>query len=319
MIVTKNVKPRFLSRVQGIVAKIAADFKKNQFLYGLMLPVLTFYIIFHYLPMYGAVIAFKDYSPMKGIWESSWVGFENFREFISNYYFWRILKNTVIISSYSLLFEFPAAIVFALILNEIRSRHYKSFVQTVAYMPYFVSAIVLCGIVREFTNNGGWINEIYTFFSGTDGQAMLQKPELFRPIYIITEIWQKTGWNSILYTAALTGINQEQYEAARIDGAGRFRLMWYVTLPGISPTIVIMLLLRVGNLMEVGADKIFLLYNPAIYETADTISTFVYRKGLLEANWSYSTAIGLFNSVINIILLVITNRISRRVNKTSLW
>lgn len=298
--------------------RVFRDFMINKYLYLMMVPVLAYYAIFHYAPMYGAIIAFKDYTPMKGVWGSEWVGLANFQDFFGSFYFWRILKNTLIISFYSLIFEFPAPIILALIINELRSKYFKSVVQSITYMPYFISLIVICGMIKDFTNSGGIINSVWVYFGG-DGQAMLQKPELFRGIYIVSEIWQKIGWESIIYIAALMSIDQEQYEAARMDGAGRFKQIWFVTIPGIMPTIMIMFILRMGNLLNVGFEKIILLYNPATYDTSDVISSFVYRKGLLEFGWSYSSAVGLFNSVLNLVLLVAANRISRKLNDSSLW
>lgn len=206
----------------------------------------------------------------------------------------------------------------ALLINEVRHRAFKRTVQTITYMPYFISLVVICGLVTDFTNADGLINRLFVWF-GYDGQAMLQKPELFRPIYILSEIWQRIGWESIIYIAALMSIDLEQYEAARMDGASRLRQMLHITLPGILPTIAIMLILRMGNLLNVGFEKIILLYNPVTYETADVISSFVYRKGLLEFGWSYSSAVGLFNSLINLALLVSANYFSRRFSRSSLW
>ncbi|GLX69321.1 sugar ABC transporter permease [Paenibacillus glycanilyticus] len=298
--------------------RVIRDFKLNKLLYLMILPVIAYYIIFHYIPMYGALIAFKDYSPMKGILGSDWVGLKHFHDFFSSYYFTRILKNTLVISLYSLIFEFPAPIILALLINEVRSKTFKRVAQTITYMPYFISLVVICGIITDFTNADGIINRLFMLF-GYDGQAMLQKPELFRPIYILSEIWQRIGWESIIYIAALMSIDQEQYEAARIDGATRLKQIFYITLPGILPTITIMFILRMGNMLNVGFEKIILLYNPVTYNTADVISSFVYRKGLLEFGWSYSSAVGLFNSVVNLALLVTANYISRKVNKSSLW
>nr|WP_274655448.1 ABC transporter permease subunit [Paenibacillus humicola] len=284
----------------------------------MMLPVIAYYAVFHYAPIYGALIAFKDYSPMKGILHSEWIGLANFRDFFTSYYFWRILKNTLLISFYTLLFGFPAPILLALILNEVRGRFFKNFAQMVSYMPYFISLVVICGMIVSFTNNGGVVNNLLTHF-GYDGQAMLQKPGLFRPIYVLSEIWQKIGWESIIYIAALTAIDQEQYEAARLDGASRLKQMRYITLPGIMPTITIMFILRIGNLLNVGFEKIILLYNSVTYETADVIASFVYRKGLIEFGWSYSAAVGLFNSVVNLALLIGANRMARKLSENSLW
>ncbi len=304
-------RPSFSSRV-------VRDFLLNKYLYLMMVPVIVYYVIFHYTPMYGAIIAFKDYTPMKGITGSPWVGLDNFKDFFSSYYFWRILKNTLVISLYSLCFEFPAPIILAILINEVRNAAFKRVVQSITYMPYFISMIVICGMIKDFTNSGGIINSMFALFGG-DGQAMLQKPEMFRGIYIVSEIWQKIGWESIIYIAALMSIDQEQYEAARMDGAGRWKQILHITLPGIMPTITILFILRMGNLLNVGFEKIILLYNPVTYDTADVINTFVYRKGLLEFGWSYSAAVGLFNSVFNLILLISANWISRKVNENSLW
>ncbi|GAA3409589.1 ABC transporter permease [Paenibacillus hodogayensis] len=311
--VKTDTKPRSAWRRRFI-----RDFALNKYLYAMMIPVMAYYVIFHYAPMYGAMIAFKDYSPMKGIMGSEWVGLTHFRDFFGSYYFWRILKNTLLISLFTLLFEFPAPIVLALLINEVRRRVFKRFVQTVTYMPYFISLVVICGMIKDFTNSGGVINTILTTF-GYDGEALLQKPDLFRPLYVLSEIWQRVGWESIIYIAALMSIDQEQYEAARIDGASRWKQIVHITLPGILPIITIMFILRMGNMLNVGFEKIILLYNPAIYDTADVISSFVYRKGLLEFGWSYSSAVGLFNSVFNLLLLVSANYISRKINENSLW
>lgn len=310
--------PATRPRSDSFRSRFARDFALNKLLYAMMLPVIAYYIVFHYAPMYGALIAFKEYSPAQGIAGSEWVGWANFRDFFESYYFWRILKNTVIISLLTLIFGFPAPIVLALFVNEIRRKFFKRFVQTVTYMPYFISLVVICGMIIEFTNNGGIVNNLLVRF-GYSGQAMLQQPQLFRPIYILSEIWQKVGWESIIYIAALSGIDQEQYEAAHMDGASRWNMMWQITLPGLLPTISILFILRVGNLLNVGFEKIILLYNSATYDTADVISTFVYRKGLIDFGWSYSSAVGLFNSVINLALLVAANRISRKLSESSLW
>ncbi|MBM6384891.1 MULTISPECIES: ABC transporter permease [Paenibacillus] len=307
-----------MSNRQSFRSRFVRDFMMNKYLYIMMIPVIGYYLIFHYGPMYGAMIAFKDYSPMKGILGSDWVGLKHFEEFFNSYYFLRVLKNTLLISLYTLVFEFPAPIILALLINEVRKRTFKRVVQTITYMPYFISLVVICGIITDFTNADGLINRLIMML-GYDGQAMLQKPELFRPIYVLSEIWQRIGWESIIYIAALMSIDLEQYEAAKIDGASRLKQMFHITLPGLLPIITIMFILRMGNMLNVGFEKIILLYNPVTYETADVISSFVYRKGLLEFGWSYSSAVGLFNSVINLVLLISANYISRRVSQNSLW
>jgi putative aldouronate transport system permease protein len=308
-----------MERGSGFRVRWKKDFILNKYLYLMILPLISFYIIFQYIPMYGAIIAFKEYSPMKGVMGSPWVGFDHFSSFFNSYYFMRILGNTILISVYSLCFEFPMPILLAILLNEVRNKRFKNAVQSITYMPYFISMIVICGILKDFTNDGGIVNIAYTFIFGGDGQSLLQNPDLFRPLYILSEIWQRIGWESIIYLAALMSIDMEQYEAARMDGASRWKQIWYITIPGLMPVIMIMFILRMGNLLNVGFEKIILLYNPTTYETADVISSFVYRKGLLEFGWSFSSAVGLFNSLINLILLIVANQISRRVTGNSLW
>lgn len=300
------------------IKMLKKDFSKNKFIYLMALSGIIYYIIFHYIPIYGSLIAFKNFSPAKGIFGSPWVGFIHFEKFFKSYYFIRILKNTVLINLYEFIWGFPAPIILALLLNEIKSNYFKRTVQTVTYLPHFISSMVICGIIVDFCSKDGLINSIIALLGG-EKNNLLMNPDLFRTIYVSSEIWQGVGWGSIIYLAALTAIDTQLYEAAIIDGAGKWKLALHVTIPGIMPTIVIMLILRMGKMMSVGWEKIVLLYNPGIYETADVISTFVYRKGILEANFSYSAAVGLFNSVINLFMLVIANKISRKVNETSLW
>lgn len=299
-------------------SKIRKDWLKNYSLYLIVSPVLLYYIIFHYMPIYGAIIAFKDFVPTKGIWGSSWVGFEHFQEFFNSYHFWRILKNTLVISLTSLVFGFPAPIILALLINEVKSRFFSRFIQTVTYMPHFISLVVVCGLIIDFTRDTGIINTIIAFFGG-DTETMLNKSGYFVPIYVSSEIWQEIGWGSIIYLAAMGSIDPQQYEAATIDGAGRWKQTLHVTLPGIAPTIIILLILKVGGILSVGYEKIILLYNPAIYESADVISTYVFRKGLQEFAWSFSSAVGLFNSTINFILLIGANWLSKKINQSGLW
>jgi putative aldouronate transport system permease protein len=294
------------------------DFKLNKQLYLIIIPVIAFYIIFHYAPMYGAIIAFKNYSPAKGVLGSPWVGFKHFQEFFGGFYFGRIIKNTLIISFNSIIFGFPAPIILALLINELRVKWFSRIVQTITYLPHFISLVVICGMIKDFTSDTGVINYIIGLFGGQTN-SLLNYAQNFVPIYIISDIWQGVGWGSIIYLAALMGIDQELYEAASIDGAGRWKQTIHITFPGILPTIMIMLILRLGNILNVGFEKIILLYNPAIYDTADVISTYVYRKGLLEFSWSFSSAVGLFNSLINFVFLISANWLSRKFNETSLW
>jgi putative aldouronate transport system permease protein len=268
--------------------------------------------------MYGTIIAFKDYVPTKGITGSPWVGFKHFESYFNGFYFWRLLSNTILISILELIWGFPAPIILAILLNEIRVKFFKSTVQTITYLPHFISLVVICGMIRDFTSTSGLINDILVFFGGSR-RAMLQYPELFRPIYIISGVWQHIGWDSIIYLAALSSIDTEQYEAASIDGAGRFRKMLHITLPGLLPTIIILLVLRMGRMLNVGFEKIILLYNPTTYSTADVISSYVYRRGLQQFDYSFSSAVGLFNSLINFILIIITNKLSNKISGSGLW
>ncbi len=298
--------------------RVKTDFKKNKFIYFIFLIPLAYYIIFHYIPMYGVIISFKKYIPAMGIMDSPWVGFDNFTRFFKNEYFWRLIKNTLTISVGALLFGFPAPIVLALLINEIKSRKFVKVVQTATYLPHFVSLVVMCGIFKTLAGSNGIITQITESLTG-DSTSILLKPEYFPGIFVGTNIWQEVGWGSIIYLAALSGVDQSLYEACMIDGGGRLRQMWHVTLPGILPTIIILLIMRMGSIMSVGYEKIILLYNDFTKSTADVISTYVYREGLLNANFSYSTAVGLFNSAINIAMLTVANTISRKVSETSLW
>lgn len=268
--------------------------------------------------MYGVIIAFKNFNVKKGIMGSDWVGLKHFKSFIGNYYFPTLVRNTVLLSIYSIIFGFPAPIIFALLLNEIENMKFKRITQTITYMPHFLSLVVVCGMIVDFCSLGGVFNIIREYL-GMEQVMFLMDPKYYRAIHIASGIWQNLGWNSIIYIAALAAIDPELYAAARIDGAGRWKQTVYVTLPGIMPTIVILLILRMGSIMSVGHEKIILLYNPITYETADVISTYVYRKGLLDSNYSYSSAVGLFNSVINYSLLLIVNAISKRVTEHGLW
>ena len=288
-------------------------------LYLMLIPMLLFYLIFSYKPMMSLIIAFKDYSPFLGPWESEWVGLEHFKTFLTSPYAFRTIRNTLMISFATLLFSFPAPIILALIINEVRNARFKKLVQTVTYIPHFISIVVICGMVNSFLSpTSGVINKLIEFFGG-DSVYFMSKPELFIPIYILTNIWRNTGYNAIVYIAALTAIPDDLYEAARVDGAGRWKQLCHVTLPGIIPTIVVMLLVQLGKILNVGYEMIILLYNPSTYETADVINTYVYRTGILEGRYDYATAIGLLNSVVALILVLAANRLSRKLTETGLW
>ena len=309
-----NVSLR-LKRIGKVIKK---EYNYNKELYLMILPVIIFFLIFMYFPMYGASIAFKNFSPAKGISGSDWVGLKHFTRFFSSIYFVRVLKNTLIISVASLGFGFPAPIILALLLNEVRTRWFKNTVQSITYLPHFISLVVIIGLLKEFTVSTGLINDILVMF-GFERFPLLQKPEAFRTLYITSEIWQTIGWNSIIYLAALSGVDEQLYEAARIDGANRWKQTIHITLPSIKSTIMILLILRMGRLFTVGFEKIILMYSPSTYEVADVISSYVYRSGLLDMNYSYSTAVGLFNSIMNFTLLILANWLSKRYARTSLW
>jgi putative aldouronate transport system permease protein len=308
-----RVSPR--SRLE---ARIASDFRRNRMLYLMLLPVLAYYLIFHYGPMYGAIIAFKDFIPSRGIWGSPWIGFEHFSDFFNGLFFWRLIRNTLAINVLDVVLGFPAPIILALLLNEVTSDAFKRTVQTISYMPHFISIVVVVGMVIDFLARDGMINQVLALV-GIAPTAFLQEPRWYWFIYVASGIWQSIGWGSIIYLAAIATINPALYEAAKVDGAGRFRQMLNITLPGILPTVMLLLILRIGAMMNLGYEKTILLYNPLIFETADVISTYVFRKGILETDYGFSAAVGLFNSVINFALLIIANRLSRRYADSGLW
>lgn len=311
------------SKKESIGLQLKKDMKKNYSAYLIFLPVAIYYIMFAYKPMYGILIAFKNYSPMKGIVDSPWAdmnGLAHFISFFKSFYFTRILKNTLVISFSTLLVTFPAPIILALLLNEVRSKKFKKTIQTITYMPHFISLVVICSMVRLFVSDTGFITSLLTSLGVSKGGiSLLADAGSFVPIYVLSTLWETLGWSAIIYMSALSGIDQELYEASRIDGANRWKQTLHITFPGLMPTIIMLLILRVGQIMSIGHEKIILLYNEEIYQTADVISTYVYRKGLLEYNWSFSTAVGLFNSLINFALVMIANKISKKTLDMGLW
>jgi putative aldouronate transport system permease protein len=300
----------------GFGKRFKRDFYMNKWKYLMVLPSIIYFAIFSYKPMYGILIAFKDYKPSKGILGGDWVGLHYFLQFFNDINFGMLIRNTFSISILSIIFGFPAPILFALLLNEIKNTRFKRMVQTFTYLPHFISLVIICSLIRSYCISSGLFNQIIMAFGG-NASSLLQNPYLFYPIYILSDIWQGVGWGSIIYLSALSGIDQEQYEAAEVDGAGRFRKMLYITLPGIMPTITIMFILRMGGILNVGYEKILLLYNPLVYSRADVISTYVYRIGLVNFQMSYSTAISLFNSLINAFFLILTNQLSKRFSNSS--
>ena len=298
---------------------IAQDFRRNKVIYFLCIPIVLWYIIFCYMPMGGIVIAFQNFTPARGISGSPWVGAEHFIRFFTGPYAWRLIRNTFMLSLLDLLFNFPAPIIFALLLNEVYCKTFKKTIQTISYMPYFISLVVLCGIVVDFTKSGGVISSAVAAVTGTAPQNLLGNVKYFRTIYTVSSIWQGLGYGSIIYIAALSGIDPSLYEAATVDGASKLQRIVNIDLPGILPTIIIQLIMQCGRLMNVGHEKVLLMQNNLNMSSSDIISTYVYRIGLENARYSFSAAVGMFNSVINTFLLILVNTISRKVSETSLW
>lgn len=298
--------------------RVRKDLRKNWSLYLIFLPVFVYYMCFCYKPMYGALIGFFNYKANRGMWASDWVGLKYFVAFFKNPNFLRYVGNTLTISVSSLVVNFPAPIILALLLNEVRNVTFKKLTQTFTYVPHFISLVIICGMIKTFSYSDGLFNDIAALF-GLERVSMLEEDSYFVPIYVLSGTWSQIGWGSIIYLSALAGVDQQLYEAATIDGAGKLKQTWHVTIPGIMPIIIIKLILAIGSLMGVGYEKIINLYNESIYETAEVISTYVYRLGLQGAQYGNSTAIGLFNNVINTILVVTANKLSRKATGGGLW
>ncbi|MGM7678326.1 ABC transporter permease [Microbacterium sp. A94] len=292
--------------------------RKDWQLYSLLLLPLLFLLIFRYAPMVGNIIAFRRFRPGGSMLGDEWVGFYYFEMFINNAQFWQVFWNTVVLGALTLLICFPLPIVLALMLNELRSRRFKKIVQTISYLPHFMSIVIVAGLVLQITSLNGTVNQIVEALGG-DAISYMQRPEWFRSIYITSEVWQTVGWGTILYLAALSTLDDQLYEAARIDGANRWQQTWHITLPGIRPTMMVLLILNIGTFMAVGFEKVLLLQNPLIYATADVISTYLYRVGIQSAQFSYGTAVGLFEALIGLVLILSANYISRRTVGASLW
>lgn len=303
---------------KSFVKRFTKVYNRDKYLYMLFLIPFCFFVVFKYGPMYGVLLAFKDFSVAKGIVGSPWVGLKYFKEFLSNPYSYKVIRNTMILRVYQILLGTPAPILLALSLNELRNERFKRYVQTASYLPHFISTVVVCGMIVNFLATDGIVNEIVRFFGGKPF-PWLMAPEWYRTIHIGSGIWQGAGWQSIIYLAALSGIDPQLYEAAVMDGANRWRRLIHITLPGMAPTIIILFLLRMGTILSVGYQKILLLYTGATYETADVLGTYIYRRGLLGADFSYATAIGVFQSAVGLLFIVGSNWIAKRVSETSLW
>ena len=298
--------------------KLSKHIKKEWRLYSFLIIPILYFVIFKYIPMFGNIIAFRKYSGGVNIFGEKWVGLRYFKQFLRDPSFWRAFRNTLFLSVSYLIVRFPLTLIFALLLNEIRNIKWKKFVQTVSYLPHFISMVIIAGMIKEVVSLSGPINTLLSSF-GMEKISFIQEASWFPPIYIISGIWQALGWGTILYLAAMTGINTELYEAAKVDGANRFRQALHVTIPGILPTIVTLLILDIAGIMGSNFEKIILLYLPSTYETADVISTLVYRMGISGGNFSYATAVGLFEGVIGLILVTTANFVSKKITESSLW
>ncbi len=293
--------------------------RRNYWLYLFLLPGIAYFIIFCYIPMYGVIIAFQDYSPILGFLRSPWVGFKNFEYLFNSDGFFNVLKNSLSISVLRLIWGFPAPIILALLLNEVRLQRFKKASQTIMYLPHFISWVVLSGIIIKFLSpSGGALNFILELF-GAEKVAFLQVPEFFRSILVISDIWKEAGWGTIVYLAAISGIDNEMYEAARIDGAGMVQKMFYITVPCLIPTITVLFILRLGSILRNGFEQIFMLYSPIVYDVADVFETFTYRMALIDGRFSFATAVGLFQSVVGLILVFVTNKLARRYGEGGIW
>lgn len=304
---------------QSAFQKTLKLMKRNYILYLFLIPAALYLALYHYAPMYGIQLAFKDYIPAKGIWGSPWVGMKWFNTFFSSPRFWVLLKNTVIISLYSLIASFPTPVILALIINNVSNSKLRRFSQTVTYIPHFISVVVLVGMISVFFSpRSGFVNTIIQLF-GAEPIYFMGEPQYFRHMYVWSGVWQSTGWGSIIYLAALAGVGPELHEAAIIDGASRLKRIWHIDLPAIMPTMVILLIMNCGQVMNVGFEKIYLMQNSLNQVYSEVISTYTYKIGLLQAEYSYSTAIGLFNNVINFIILIAVNKIAGKLSGSSLW
>lgn len=296
--------------------------RKNKLYYALIVPGILYFLVFHYTPMYGVIIAFKDIAPFDGvgaIFSAEWVGLKHFSNFVDSYYFWNIIGNTLIISFYRLAFGFPAPILLALLLNEVGNMVFKRTVQTISYLPHFLSMVVVAGLATTLlTTDGGLINGILQRL-GFESIPFLSSTAYFRPMLVVSGIWKEVGWGMIIYFAAIAGIDPQQYEAARIDGAGRLRQVWHISLPGIRHIIVILFILSIGGIMDAGFEQIYLLYSPPVYAVSDIIDTYVYRKGLVELQYSFAAAVGLFKSVIAVTLLLGVNYLAKKFDQEGIW
>jgi putative aldouronate transport system permease protein len=294
------------------------NYQKSKYLYAMLLPLLLYYFIFHYIPMAGAIIAFQNYKPALGFLKSPWIGFTHFVDFFTGPYAWRLIRNTLVLNIYQIIFGFPVPILLALMINEIRIRSFKKVVQTISYMPHFISLVVICGMLVTFSRTDGLFNDFRVLF-GMERLSLLAENSMFRTIFTASGVWQTLGWGSIISLATLSTVDPNLYEAASLDGAGRISKIIHVSFPALTPIIIIQLIMRIGNILTQGFEKIILLYSPLVYENADVISSYVYRRGLQEMDYSFGAAMGIFNSIINLTILVLANYAAKKTWNQSLW
>ncbi|UNK21169.1 ABC transporter permease subunit [Paenibacillus sp. N3/727] len=293
--------------------------RRDRQLLLLFIPCIVFYVVFRYGPLYGLVIAFKDYSVFQGVWGSEWVGLENFQKFFGNQDFWMLFRNTFLLGFFTLIFGFPFPIILAVLLNEVRVKWFKKSIQTFSYLPAFLSVVIISSMIIDFLSpTHGLINQFLSFL-GFEKKYFLIDPNWFRPIYVISEVWATMGYQAIIYLAAIAGISPTLYEASKVDGANRWHMMRHITIPGLMPTVIVMFILNTGNMFRIGYEKVLLLYNPLTYDVADVFSTYVYRKGLLESSYSYAAAVGMFESAVALVMLLGANQLSKRIGGSGLW
>lgn len=312
------MSPSVLKKPMSSPRRIGKRLYESRYLYLLLALPVIYFVIFKYGAMMWLTIAFKKYNAIQGIWGSKWVGFKQFEKFITDPYFWNVVKNTIVLNLEMLLCYFPAPIILALMINEVKRKRFQKFTQSITYLPYFLSTVIVCGFIKDITASDGLINMLRGLF-GAESIPFMSEAQYFRTIYILSELWQQTGWGSIIYLAALTGVDSQLYEAASIDGASKWRQLISISLPSIAPVISIQFLLTVGRLLNVGYEKIILLYNGSTYATADVISSYVYRRGLIQADYSYGAAVSIFQAVVALVLVVVANKTADKIGQTSLW
>ncbi|GIP40860.1 putative multiple-sugar transport system permease YteP [Paenibacillus sp. J31TS4] len=308
--------PRAAARRRG---RLARNLWKSRYMYAFVLPGLLYFLLYRYVPLLGSILAFKEYSPFQGILDSPWVGLANFRRIFENAEVVQVLVNTLVLSFLQILFAFPVPIVLAVMLNEVRSDAFKKLIQSIVYLPHFLSWVVVIGIVTVFLRSEGLVNLLLERLFGISSIPFLQLPALFKPLLVLEVIWKESGWGTIVFLAALAGVHPELYEAAVVDGAGRLRRIWHITLPAIRSTVVILLILRLGTVLDNGFEQVFLMLNPYVMNVGNVLDTYVYYKGILQSDFSFATAVGLFKSLVGLVLVVAANRLAKRFGEEGIY